>query len=99
MGLLGGFAKPEPPPLRLAAGSFTIDREGAVIASTLPHWFPESLAQKIGQHVLATFRSALQAQLPLSELIIHYAALKVTARELRGGTIVFLNPQTSDQNP
>jgi hypothetical protein len=32
--------------------------------------------------------------MPLAELIIHYSALKVLARELRGGAMVFLMPQT-----
>jgi hypothetical protein len=30
----------------------------------------------------------------LDELIVYYPALKITARELRGGAIVYLSPQT-----
>ena len=44
--------------------------------------------------MLTAFRQAQQAHLPLSELIIHYGALKLLARELRGGAIVFLMPQS-----
>ena len=99
MGLLNVFAQPAPALLRLPAGSFTVDRDGALIASTLPQWFPERLAVQIGQHALAAFRSAFRAQLPLAELIIQYAALTVTARELRGGAIIFLTPQTPNSKP
>lgn len=93
MGLLSLFSRSAPAnPVRLPAGSFTIDPGGRVIASTLPQSFPPNLVREIGQLVLSTFRSAQQANLPLTELIADYSALKLTARELRGGAIVFLAP-------
>jgi hypothetical protein len=98
MGFLNLFSKPPPTVLRLPSGSFTVDRDGAIIASTLPQWFPEPLTRQIGRTVITVFRSALEAQLPLSELILHFAALKITARELRGGAIVFLRPLTPERN-
>lgn len=64
------------------------------MTSTLPQSFPAETIQTIGDQVLAAFRSAKRAQMPLSELIIHYSALKLLARELRGGAMVFLMPQT-----
>jgi len=64
------------------------------MTSTLPQTFPADHVRAIGDHVLAAFRKAKQAQMPLSEIIIQYAALKVLARELRGGAIVFLMPQS-----
>lgn len=94
MGLLTLFAKPAPALLRLPSGSFTIDREGCVLVGTLPSSFPNALVSVIGQEVLAAFREAGSAQLPLSELTINYPSLKITARELRGGAIVFLAPKT-----
>jgi hypothetical protein len=97
MGLLNAFAKPPAPPPRLPAGSFTVDRHGRLIASTLPHWFPEALAAKIARHALDTFRSAMDAQLHVSELVLHYASLQITARELRGGALIFLSPRTPDR--
>jgi len=78
---------------RLPAGSFTIDRTGRVLASTLPQSFPASVIQEVGERVLSTFRSAEAAKLPLSEVVAEYSALKLTARELRGGAIVFLTPR------
>jgi hypothetical protein len=43
--------------------------------------------------VLETFERGHEAGYPFGELIIHYAAFKLSARELRGGAIVFLAPQ------
>ena len=81
----------------LPAGSFTLDRAGQVMTSTLPQSFPEDFMRAIGDKVLAAFRAAREAQMPLSELIIHYAALKLLARELRGGAIIFIMPQSLNQ--
>lgn len=83
--------------IRLPSGSFTLDAEGKIMTSTLPHSFPEKRMLEIGQQVLTALRAAKQAQLPMSELIINYSALKLLARELRGGAIIFLMPQTFNQ--
>jgi hypothetical protein len=89
------FVKPTKQALvQLPTGSFTMDREGHIMTSTLPQSFPAAMIQAIGDQVLAAFRSARRAQMPLSELIIHYSALKLLARELRGGAMIFLMPQT-----
>ena len=93
MGLLSLFNRNSAPNLlRLPSGSFTVDREGTVIVGTLPSSFPTSVAQDIAQQVLATFREAEAAQLPLSMLTIAYPSLKIRAREMRGGAIIFLTP-------
>jgi len=56
--------------------------------------------REITHEVLALFREARMAQIPMSELNIHFASLQITARELRGGAIVFLSPKTgSFKNP
>jgi hypothetical protein len=93
MGLLSVFSKPAPTLVRLPSGSFTVDREGSVLVGTLPSSFPASLVSDIARQVLAVFRDGAAAQLPLSEIIINYPSLKITARELRGGAIIFLSPQ------
>ncbi len=36
--------------------------------------------------------------MPLTEITVQYSALKLQARELGGGAIVFLMPQTLDQH-
>ena len=83
----------------LPSGSFTLDREGRVMTSTLPQSFPEDRMREIGERVLGAFRSAREANMPLTELIIQYATLKVLARELRGGAIIFLMPQLLQNLP
>ena len=93
MGLLNFFAKPAPPLLRLPSGSFSVDREGSVLTSTLPSSFPASLVRDIAKQVRTAFGDAAKAQLPLAELTINYPSLKISARELRGGAIVFLSPK------
>jgi hypothetical protein len=94
MGFLNFFSKSVAPSLlKLPSGSFTLDRMGRVVVSTLPSSFPTELVAEIGSHVLNTFREAQAAQVLLTELVISYPALKITARELRGGAIVFLTPQ------
>jgi len=79
--------------VRLPAGSFTLDPAGRIVASTLPRAFPAAHVQEIGAMVLSTFQSAREAHIPLTELIANYSALKLTARELRGGAIIFLAPR------
>jgi len=93
MGLLTIFAKPQAPLLKLPSGSFTVDRDGAVLIGTVSSSFPRELIGDIAQQVLATFREAQSANLPLSELVINYPSLKITARELRGGAVIFLTPK------
>jgi len=94
MGFLSLFSRPAAQLIALPRGSFTVDRDGRILVSTLPQAFPTALAEEIGSHALMAFKSAQTAQLPLSEIIIRYPSLKVTARELRGGAIIFLAPQT-----
>jgi hypothetical protein len=98
MGFLTFLSKPKPARLvHLPSGSFTIDRDGKVMTSTLPQSFPNTHMEDIGRQVIASFEAAKQAQMPLAEIIIYYAALKILARELRGGAIIFLMPQSLNQ--
>ena len=80
-------------PMGLPSGTFTIDRTGRMVTSTVSNSFPEKVALEIGHAVLDTFRKAQAADVVLTEVIVYYAALKLTARELRGGAIVFLAPR------
>jgi hypothetical protein len=83
---------------KLPSGAFAMDQDGKIISSTLPQSFPELEMRAIGQRVLAFFRGAQNAQMPLQELNVYYPSLKVTARNLRGGAIIFLLPQTLPKN-
>jgi hypothetical protein len=94
MGILKLFSsEPDAKLSKLPSGSFTVDASGRVLTSTLPRWFSAELTVEISQEVLASFRAAQKAHLPLSELVLHYASIRITARELRGGAIVFVAPQ------
>lgn len=94
MGLLSLFSKPTRPLRPLPRGSFTVDRDGRVIASTLPQVYPTAFVEGIGRTIVAAFQAAEAAQTPFYEIVVRYANLKLTARELRGGAIIFLVPQT-----
>ena len=85
-------------PAKLPSGAFALDRDGNVVVSTLPQNFPPNEMKEIGARVLAFFRGAQQAQMPLHELNVYYPTLKVTARCLRGGALIFLSPQTLPKN-
>lgn len=93
MGFLNIFSKPAPKLAALPSGSFTVDALGRVLASTLPNTFSAAHVFEISSTVLGIFSSARHASLPLSELIIRYGGFKITARELRGGAIIFLKPK------
>ena len=83
---------------KLPSGAFALDRNGRVVVSTLPQNFPPAQMREIGDRVLAFFRGAQQAQMPLHELNVYYPSLKVTARCLRGGALIFLSPQSLPKN-
>jgi hypothetical protein len=94
MGILKWFSKPAALPRRLPQGSFTLDRNGRIVVATLPSSFPAALLHDISQAVQRTFRDARSLQLSLQELNVHYGSLRLCARELNGGAIVFLLPVT-----
>jgi hypothetical protein len=80
---------------QLPLGSMTVDRDGQIVTSTVSSTYPKSLLQQIGQEVLVLFREARAVQLPLAEVSIHFGSLHITAREMRGGAVIFLFPQTA----
>ena len=96
MGILSFFSKTQSSRAemtRLPTGSFTVDSHGRIFVCTLPQTFSPGLAQDIGRLIVDTFRSAQETQLPLTGLSIQYSALKITARSLRGGAIIFFAPR------
>ncbi len=95
MGLLSKIFGDRAAIQQLPAGSLTVNRQGQIITSTVPSAFPQALLQDIGRDVLELFREARAAQLPFDEVSLHFGSLRITARELRGGAIIFLFPQTA----
>jgi hypothetical protein len=80
---------------QLPSGSITVDRTGKIVSSTVSSSYPANLLHAVAKEVLALLREAHEAQMPLAEVSIHFASLRITARELRGGAIIFLFPQTA----
>jgi hypothetical protein len=78
---------------RLPTGAFTVDAQGRVISSTVPQAVPAALVREIGQCVVAVFQGARKVNMSFTELVAQYATFKITAREMRGGAIIFLSPK------
>jgi hypothetical protein len=95
MGFLSLFSKADPGVQVLPSGTVTVDRNNNILATTVSSACSQEVLQQIGDQVLTLFRQARKAQLPLSELTLHFSSLKITARELRGGAIIFLAPKHS----
>ncbi|HTV39692.1 MAG TPA: hypothetical protein VMF08_03895 [Candidatus Sulfotelmatobacter sp.] len=95
MGLLKKLFRRQAGVQELPSGSLTIDRNGNTITSTISSSYPAQLVREISKNVLKIFSEARDAQSPLAEINIHFASLRVTARELRGGAIIFLFPQVA----
>jgi hypothetical protein len=95
MGFLKRFFRSRAAVQQLPIGSLTVDRDGRVVTYTVSSVYPKALLRDIGQEVLSLFREARMAQMPLAEISIHFASLNITARELRGGAVIFLLPQTA----
>ncbi len=90
---------PKPELKRLATGTFTIDPAGRIVSSTVPSRVPGAQMREIGRQVLAIFEGARKANLQFSELVVQYAAFKITARQMRGGAIIFLSPRALQSVP
>jgi hypothetical protein len=80
---------------QLPSGSIAVDRDGNVVTSTVSSAYSKDLLRAIGRDVLALFHEAREAQMPLAEVNIQFVSLRITARELRGGAVIFLFPQTA----
>ena len=80
---------------QLPTGTITVDRQGHIITSTVSSAYPQKLLRDVARGVLELFREARVAQMPLAEVSLHFGSLRITARELRGGAIIFLFPQTA----
>ncbi|HYE32253.1 MAG TPA: hypothetical protein VEH27_12550 [Methylomirabilota bacterium] len=94
MGFLDFFSKREEETiLKLPQGTFTIDKSGQVISSTIPSSFPQKYVKEISDTVLAVFRDSAAADEPLREFTVQFAGLKLNAKELRGGAMIYLSPR------
>jgi hypothetical protein len=79
---------------QLPTGTITVDRNGEIVTSTVASTFSKKLLKGIAADVLELIKETREAETPLAEVSLHFGSLRVTARELRGGAIIFLLPQT-----
>jgi len=93
MGLLSWFSSSRPVVHKLPSGSFTVDRHGNVMNGTVGADCSPSLLRDIAKEILSLFRDARDAQMPLTEVNLDFAGLKITARDMAGGAIIFLSPK------
>jgi hypothetical protein len=70
-----------------------VHRDGGVVTSTIPSSFSQKLIAEISRVVLEAFHSAMESNLPLTDLSVTYSGLNIVAREMRGGALIFLNPR------
>ncbi len=77
-------------PVRSPAGSFTVNSKGQIMTSTLAQSFPSADLHAIAKAVLRAFGSSEASGIAVRELSIYYLALKIVARRMRGGAILFL---------
>jgi hypothetical protein len=98
MGFLKIFFRSNAAITQLPSGSVTIDRLGKVITATVSSTYPPELLRAIGSESLQLLRDAHTSQTPMSEITINFASLRITARELRGGAIIFLFPQSASSS-
>ena len=96
MGILKPFTRTLKPlrPERLPSGCYTIHRGGQLVASTLPSSFSREAMMEVGRVVIEAFHSAQKTNLPLTDLHLKFSGLTITARELRGGALIFFEPAT-----
>jgi len=88
--LFGGLAAVQ----QLPTGTITVDRHGNIVTSTVSSAFSKKLLRDIASDVLELLNEARVAQMALAEVSLNFGSLRITARELRGGAIIFLFPQT-----
>ncbi|HEV8542348.1 MAG TPA: hypothetical protein VGR78_08150 [Verrucomicrobiae bacterium] len=94
MGLLKRLLKPAARgPAPLPSGSFTVDPNGEIITCTIPTSFSRDGLKDISKLVLRAFKEAKEAELALTELAVNFGAMKLKAREMRGGAMIFLAPR------
>ena len=79
---------------RLPSGCFCLHRGGELAGSTVSGSFSSEKMAEIGRLVLQVFREAQEANLLLTDLRFHYSGLQISARDLRGGALIFLSPAT-----
>jgi hypothetical protein len=99
MGFLKWFSSSRPAVHKPPSGSFTVDRHGKVMSSTVGADCPVSQLHDIAMEILPVFQEARAAQMPLAEVSLDFAGLQVSARDMQGGAIIFISPKNPLATP
>jgi hypothetical protein len=95
MGFLSIFSRARAAVQTLPSGTMTVDRHASILASTISSGFSDELLQAVAAQIVGFFKSAAAAQVPLGEIRLYFPSLNITARELRGGAVIFFSPKHS----
>lgn len=77
-------------PATIPSGSFTVDSGGEVLVGTLPTEWMREHAAVLGREIVDALAEAEAMGEPVVELSLEYSGLKISARNLRGGAVIFL---------
>jgi hypothetical protein len=72
----------------------TVDGAGHILASTFPSSCPPETLRLVAERVLRLLRESRTGQIPLSEISLQFASLRIIGRELRGGAMIFITPKS-----
>ncbi len=73
-------------------GAFTYDSEGDILIGSVPTAWLEEFGPYLVKAFRKAFSSAEEKGLPLTEIALHYGGARLTAKDLRGGGIVYVFP-------
>ena len=100
MGILKPFHRTRIPITadHLPSGCFSVHRGGEIATTTLPSWFSQKLTLDIARVAINAIKSAEETGLAVSEIHINYAGVEITAKDLRGGALIFIRPKNKKFN-
>ncbi len=93
MGFLDIFRSKPESLVSIPTGSFTVNREGAIISSTVSSRVPAEQLREISSAILQTFEKAQRSGVPVTDVVFRTAAISIRGVELRSGAMIFLTPR------
>ena len=76
----------------IPSGSFTVDRNGRILTSTIRSGVPVEKLTLVARVVLDILHRAQESPVPAEEISVRFSSMNLEARDLRGGAIIFLTP-------
>lgn len=73
-------------------GAFTYDSAGGILVGSVPQAWMEEFGPMLVKTLRKAFGVAAEKGLILNEIALYYAGVRIVARDLRGGGIVYLLP-------